>query len=172
MKDLTSLKTIKRSLALEEADLIFHLIKTDPNITGYTVKELSHFKHTWIAEVNKKFAGFVVNKDFGQNWTECAAIYVLEEYRGIGIGRKLFETSIHDAKDREKNFFTATRNPKIIKIIHEQNMIIKTHLISLPFPIAKRNIRFILNFYRIKETIRKAIKYKNANFIFAFKRKA
>ena len=73
-------------------------ILSNPALVAQNDYEL-HIKEKgsgWVCEVDGSIAGFsIINLESGNLW----ALFVLPEFEGRGIGRKLLELVINDAKD-------------------------------------------------------------------------
>jgi len=144
----------KRLLSSEEIDLVVEEIKQTPNITGYIKKEWENFGKVFVAEVDCKLAGVAVNVSISKEWEELAVLLVLEKFRGQGIGKALFYKALEDIKNRQKNAYTTSRNPIVLKLMKENGFQFVS-LLKLPLPITLFNLKFIFSFYRISEFLRK-----------------
>ena len=85
------MEIIHRPLTPAEAVQVHQALKDTPNILGYTVRELTRFRDVYVAEEEKAFAGACFSVELGQNWTEIAALCVLPQWQGRGIGKAVFE---------------------------------------------------------------------------------
>ena len=150
---------LKTQLSENEVNIFQSEIKNTPNITGYTKNEWVKFKDVWVAKVDGEVAGVCVNIEIDREWTEIAVLYVLDRYRGKGIGLGLFNTSFECLKENGKKIYTTTRNPKV-----ENYMIGKkfsfVSFFALPLPILLFNLRFVCSIFRVREYFRKQM-YKN-----------
>lgn len=149
----------KRKPRKEEIDFFISEIKTTPNISGYTKKEWERFKDVWIAEAEGKAVGVVVNKNFSKDWAETPILYVHEPHRFKGIGKRLFKEAIKSAKGAKKNIYYVSRNPIVIKWIKEEKMKI-VPINKMPLSVFLHFLKKMLNFYRVKEFIRKIMVLK------------
>jgi GNAT superfamily N-acetyltransferase len=144
----------KRPLTSQEIDLVINSIKQTPNITGYTKKEWQNFGKVFVAEVDCELAGVVVNVSISKEWEELAVLLVLEEFRGQGIGKALFNVALEDIKSRQKNAYTTSRNPIVLKLMKENGFKFCS-LVKLPIDVTLFNLKFIFSLYRLQEFVRK-----------------
>ncbi|MBW4632632.1 MAG: GNAT family N-acetyltransferase [Iphinoe sp. HA4291-MV1] len=160
-------KIVKRLLKEEEAKLVIKEIKLTPNIIGYSFREWMAAKNIMVAEdEDGKIAGVCLNYDFDQYWTKIAALFVLEKFRGKGLGKLMFLASFKDAIEREKNVYTISANPIVIKIMEELEFDTFKNILNFPKPYKKykfvfylHTIKWLMNCYRINEIIRKKLAY-------------
>jgi predicted GNAT family acetyltransferase len=156
-------KIVKRKVNELEARILIHHIKSTPNIIGYTLNEWLNAEHIFIAEDEQgQLLGACFNYDINENWNKIAALYVLEEFRGRGLGKDLFYESFNDAINRHKNVYTISCNPIILNILNELEFTTFTNLIEFPRTYMDDRIGFYIHTlewlssaYRIKEIIRK-----------------
>ncbi|MHC5931991.1 GNAT family N-acetyltransferase, partial [Nostoc sp.] len=115
--------------------------------------------------------------DISEKWTKIAALYILEEFRNQGIGKALFYESFNDAMKRQKNVYTISSNPIIIKSMTQLEFTTFKNLLDFPKAyqvhqsmIYVHTFQWLLNSYRIQEIIRKKIVYKlNDPFFYGLK---
>jgi GNAT superfamily N-acetyltransferase len=171
-------KIVQRSLTYTEAKLLVSEIKATPNITGYSINEWLNFKNILVAEVNnQELIGICYNNEFSDNWVKIDVLYVMPEFRNQGIGGKLFYESITLSNKKSKNVYTVTRNPIVINLMKKCDFLIFENIFNLPYPYKQyqcdfnfHNIKWFINFYRIKEMIRKKIIYKSVEpFLYGIK---
>jgi predicted GNAT family acetyltransferase len=156
-------RIIKRKVNELEAKLLVQHIKHTPNIIGYTCDEWLNNEHTFIAEDERgQLLGACLNYDLNKKWTKIAALYVLEEFRGSGIGKALFYESFNDATNRDKNVYTTSCNPIVLAIMHKLEFTTFANLINFPVAYSTDRVDFYIHTlqwlsspYRIKEIIRK-----------------
>ena len=80
-------KISKRTVTKAEAELLVRQIKLTPNIMGYSLTEWMSAEYIIVAEDdNGNMVGVCLNYDFHPNWNKIAALFVIEEYRGTGLG--------------------------------------------------------------------------------------
>lgn len=169
---------IQRGLQKNEAKLLVEQIKQTPNITGYSLKEWMNFKNILVAEDRKKqLMGVCLYYDFSKQWTFISVLFILNQFRGNGIGKALFCKACQNIQNNNKNIYTASQNPIVIKMMKNLNFIIFDSLLTLPKPYKKyelifalRALKWVMNYYRIKEFVRKSIIYKEKNkFVYGIK---
>lgn len=172
------LKVTKRKVTESEVKLLIEKIKTTPNIVGYTMNEWLKGEHIIVAEDDRgQLLGACLNYDFAEKWTKIAALYVFEEFRGRGIGRTLFYESFNDAINRQKNIYTISRNPTLIKMMNELEFTTFDSLFNFPnrFKLDQldfyvHSLQWLSSPYRIKEIIRKQIAFPSqSDFIYGVK---
>jgi len=158
-------KIVKRRVTKSEAELLIREIKKTPNIVGYSLAEWMAAEHIIVAENEEgKMLGVCLNYDFHEHWYKIAALFIFEGFRGQGIGKLLFYQSYKDAMERHKNVYTISANPIVLKMMKDLNFIFFESLLDLPKIVIQYQATFwwhsliwSLNFYRIKEIIRKSI---------------
>lgn len=157
-------RIIKRKLSIGEISILIAEIKKTPNISAYNKLEWQNCKNLFVAEDhNGNMLGACLNDDFSKKWTEIAALFVLEKYRGQGIGKELFEVSLKDIINRKRNILAMSNNPFVVKMMQKQGLETFESLNNLPTPYRKHSftlnwfyeIRWLLNWYRITEIVRK-----------------
>jgi predicted GNAT family acetyltransferase len=171
-------KIIKRKIKRSEAKLLIKHIRFTPNIIGYSLKEWLNAEHIIVAEdENEQLLGACLNYDISEKWTKIAALYVFEEFRNQGIGKALFYESFNDAMKRQKNVYTISSNPIVIKSMTQLEFTTFKNLLDFPKDyqahqsmIYAHTFQWLLNPYRIQEIIRKKIVYKlNDPFFYGLK---
>lgn len=172
------IKIFRRSLTENEAALLVSEIKKTPNITGYKIKELIDCENCIVAEdENSNFIGACISHKFIKNWIKISTLFVLADYRNLGIGKRLFCESCEDAAKAGKNIYTSSRNPTVIRVLEDLKFIKFESLNKLlnsyrnhKFLFVIHYIKWIMNTYRLKEMARKKITYrKEQPFIHAVK---
>lgn len=169
---------IKRKIKKCESELVVEKIKSTPDIIGYSSRELISADHIMVAENDEgKILGVCLNYNFHNEWSKIAALFVIEEFRGQGIGKSLFYTSCRDAIARRKNIYTISANPIVIKMMKDLNFETCKNLLRLSQAYRKyqlvfycHSIQWLVNLYRIKEIIRKRIVYNSKKkFVFGLR---
>ncbi|MEA5569273.1 GNAT family N-acetyltransferase [Anabaena sp. UHCC 0399] len=169
------IKICKRKITQSEAELLIREIKLTPNIIGYSLTEWMDAEHIIVAEnEDGKMLGVCLNYDFHEHWSKIAALFVFEEFRGKGIGKLLFYEAYKDAEIRHKNVYTISANRMVIKMMEDLNFLLFHSLLDLPTIVSQYRFNFywhslgwVVNFYRIKEIIRKSIVYtEHINFVY------
>lgn len=171
-------KIIQRKVTSDEAELLVKEIQQTPYIVGYSGQEWRQAENIRVAEdENGHLIGVSLNTDFGQNWTKISVLYVREEFRGQGIGKSLFYAAFEDAIARGRNVYTISANPIVIMMINQLGFSTFTSLLS--FPAAHQNqkgiiyghtLKWLANFYRVKELIRKHYVFQlKEQFIYAIR---
>ncbi|MGD2086574.1 MAG: GNAT family N-acetyltransferase [Candidatus Aminicenantes bacterium] len=170
---------VKRPLKKEESRLLVEKIKYTPNISGYTAREWRRCKHVFVAENSRGgLLGACMNDDFARKWTEIAVLFVLEEYRGKGIGNAFLRLSLKDLSRRHRNILMISRNPLVTQMMKKAGFEIFPRMANLPGLDKKTQFiltwyyqtRWLMNGYRIYEILRKKIKFKpNAPVAYGFK---
>lgn len=158
-----------------EATLLIEEIKQTPNIIGYSLKEWVASEYIMIAEnENINIAGACLNYDFHEDWCKIAALFVLEEFRGLGLGRSLFYKSCNQAMERGKNIYTISANPIVIKMMKDLGFLTFENLKDCPkeykLILFLHSFYWILDLYRIREVVRKKLLYQvPTNFLYGVK---
>jgi predicted GNAT family acetyltransferase len=156
-------KIIKRRIHELEAELLVEKIKFTPNIIGYTIREWLDSEHVLVAEDHQgQLLGACLNYDIAKNWTKIAALYVLDEFRGQGIGKALFYESCSDSTGRHKSIYTISCNPLIISFMREIGFTTFSSLQDFPASYMVDQVDFYIHTlqwlaspYRIMEITRK-----------------
>ena len=171
-------KINSRKLKQQEAILLVEKIKLITDITGYSLKEWLTFEEVLIAEDREgTMLGVCFAYDFSSNWSFISVLFVLEEFRGKGVGKQLFDQTCRRILSRKRNVYTSSRNPIVIKMMTKLSFILFNTLYMLPqsfktyeFDFFLRTMKWIMSFYRIKELLRKDIKYKDKRkFVYGIK---
>ncbi|MBX2862176.1 MAG: GNAT family N-acetyltransferase [Leptolyngbyaceae cyanobacterium MAG.088] len=158
-------RILKRRITSAEASLLVSEIKKTPNIIGYSFQEWIRANNIIVAEEEEgSLIGACLNYDFHKEWRKIAALYVLRDFRGVGVGRKLFYESFDDAQNNRRNIYTISANPSVIKMMDELKLRGFNSFASLvcKFPsyrslFCKHTIQWITNSYRLQELARKSI---------------
>ncbi|MBD2456657.1 GNAT family N-acetyltransferase [Nostoc sp. FACHB-87] len=168
-------KISKRKVTKSEAELLVRQIKLTPNIIGYSLTEWMAAENIIVAEDEEgKMLGVCLNYDIDKDWYKIAALFVFEEFRGKGIGKLLFYESYKDAVSRHKHLYTISANEIVIKMMRDLNFLLFDNLLMMPkmgsqhkWILCWHSLIWIMNFYRIKEIIRKSIVYPHhTNFVY------
>jgi GNAT superfamily N-acetyltransferase len=145
----------RRPLTHEEAVRLHLELKTTPNILGYSVRELERLTDVQVAEAGGDFAGAGWSVDLIQGWTEIAALYVLPEFRGRGIGETLFRAAWDHAQGRQRHVYILSRNPRVIGWMQELGMRVDGKLWRAPLAVHWYMQHYMANWYRGAESLRK-----------------
>ncbi len=160
-------RIIQRQISEAEAKLLIQEIKKTPYIMGYTLKEWLKAQNIMVAEdENGNLVGVCLNYDLNQKWHKIAALFVLEEFRGRGIGKSLFYASVEKALETEHNIYASSANPITIKMMDDLGFTKFDNLIDFPMEysqekwlIYSHSLKWLFNSYRVREIIRKKIIY-------------
>ena len=144
-----------RPLTDLEAELLHRELKSTPNILGYTIGELRRLTDVQVAEQEARFAGVCFSVDLRGKWTEIAALYVLPEFRGLGLGERLFEAASRRAQERRRHVYVLSRNPQVIAWMREAGMTIDTQHWRAPPAVHWYLLGYMASRYRIAESVRK-----------------
>lgn len=163
---------VKRKLTDSESKLVVKEIKSTPYIVGYSLSEWIKAENILVAEDDiGNLLGVCLTYDFHKDWCKIAALFVLNDFRGLGIGKTLFYRSVRDALERGKNVYTISANPIVIQMMKK----FKFRLFKNVFDLQNshkdyylyfyiHHIIWTINLYRIKEIIRKKIVYKSSEY--------
>ena len=151
---------VHRSLMEAEALRLHEELKTTPNILGYTVREILAWADVFVAEVEGEFAGVCASKDLLFGWTDIAALYVLSDFRGSGLGTELYTAAWERARQRQRHIFTLSRSPAVIHLMERFGMEIHHSMLAAPLAVHLHMNRHMMSVYRIREARRKSIANK------------
>lgn len=146
----------QRPLTRAEALRLHGELKTTPNILGYTVRELERLTDVQVAEGAGGFAGVCFSVDLAWGWTEIAALYVLPEFRGQGIGAALFRAAWERAQERGRHVYVLSRNPQVIGWMRGLGMAVDGKLWRAPLAVHWYMPRYMASRHRFAESIRKS----------------
>ena len=146
---------IHRPLTQSEAALVHLALKDTPNILGYTVRELTRLSDVYAATADGQFAGMCFSVDLRQNWTEIAAVCVLPEFRGRGIGHALFNAAWEQAQARRRHVYVLSRNPQVIGWMTARGMEVGGKMRDAPLVVHWHLARHMASGYRMTEGFRK-----------------
>ncbi len=152
------MEIVFRPLTHAEAVRLHQALKDTPNILGYTVRELERFSNVYVAEEEdneKKFAGACLSVDLKQEWTEIAALCVLPESRGRGLGKALFEAAWARAQERRRHVYVLSRNPQVIQWMRALGMQVDGNHLRAPAAVQWYMVRHMASWYRSREGFRK-----------------
>ena len=144
-----------RPLTHAEALRLHQELKTTPNILGYTVPELERLGDVQVAEVRGDFAGACWSVDLAQGWTEIAALYILPDFRGLGIGEELFHAAWERAQTRERHVYVLSRNPQVVGWMRELGMTVNGKLWCAPLAVHWYMQWYMMSWHRVVESVRK-----------------
>ncbi|HEY1074175.1 MAG TPA: GNAT family N-acetyltransferase [Patescibacteria group bacterium] len=165
---MTQVVFTHRALHKKEASLVSKKLRETPYITGYMPDELVCLDNSNIAEVDGRFAGVCITKDISSRWSEIAMMYVLPEFRNQGIGTTLFDQAFQSIRYKKRHLYCVSRNKSVIKLLHSQGFVFRSRIWQLPLPVILHIIRFSLNFYRVKEFVRKLFAFQKQDpFVYA-----
>jgi len=151
----TECEIFHRPLTHSEAERLHAELKTTPNILGYTVRELTRLSDVYVAQVGGNFAGACFCVDLMQDWTEIAALCVLTDFRGAGLGRKLFWTAWKRTQERRRHVYVLSRNARVIEWMREMGMTVDEKLWRAPWAVHCYMPRYMASRYRFTESVRK-----------------
>lgn len=148
-------RLIHRRLRHAEAVRLHQELKTTPNILGYTVRELERLCDVQVAEAEGSFAGACWSVDLAQGWTEIAALYVLPEFRGRGIGAALFCAAWERTQERARHVYILSRNPQVVGWMRRLGMTVDGKLGRAPFAVHWYMAWYLASLHRGLESLRK-----------------
>ncbi len=146
---------VHRPLTPTEAVQVHRALKETPNILGYTVRELERLTDVYAAEVEGQFAGMCFSVDLRHGWTEIAALCVLPEFRGRGLGGALFEAAWERAQAGRRHVYVLSRNPQVIGWMQARGMDVGGKFRNMPLAVYWYMARHMASWYRTTEAIRK-----------------
>jgi GNAT superfamily N-acetyltransferase len=150
-------RIIPRPLTPLEAACLHKELKTTPNILGYTVRELAHFPNVLVAETaGGDFCGACISKDLLFGWTDIAVLYVLLDFRGAGIGARLFTDAFARAWERQRHIYALSRNPSVIRLMEQSGMDVTRAVWKAPLAVHLHQQCHMSSLYRVREAIRKS----------------
>jgi GNAT superfamily N-acetyltransferase len=163
---------IKRQLTDNEARLVVKEIKSTPYIVGYSLSEWIKSENILVAEDEiGNLLGVCLIYDFHKDWCKIAALFVLNDFRGRGIGKALFYRSVKDALERGKNVYMISANPIVIQMMKKSNFCLFKNIFNLQNSYTTYQLYFYIhhiiwtmNLYRLKEIIRKKIVYNSSEY--------
>ena len=144
-----------RPLTRPEAERVHEALKETPNILGYTVPELLLWSDVLVAEADGIFAGMCFSVDLAQNWTEIAALLVLPQCRGRGIGAALLAAAWDRAWGRGRHIYVLSRNPQVIEWMRARGMEVAKTGWRTPAAVQGYMARHMASRYRWAESFRK-----------------
>lgn len=144
-----------RPLTRSEALRLHQELKTTPNILGYTVRELERLSDVFVAEAAGEFAGVCFSVDLVAGWTEIAALYVLPDFRGAGLGARLFQAAWERALERRRHVYILSRNPQVVAWMRDRGMTVDGCLWFAPLPVQWYMPRYMASWHRSAEGFRK-----------------
>lgn len=146
---------IHRPLTQTEARQVHLALKDTPNILGYTVRELTRLPDVYAAEEDGQFAGLCFSVDLQRSWTEIAALCVLPQLQGRGIGRALFHAAWERTQARRRHVYMLSRNPQVIGWMEALGMEVGGKLRAAPLAVHWYMARHMASGYRMAEGFRK-----------------
>ncbi|NER36788.1 MAG: GNAT family N-acetyltransferase [Oscillatoria sp. SIO1A7] len=160
---------VKRKLSQQEAELLVAEIQQTPYIVGYSVREWLAADRILVAEGgDRSLMGVCFSYDFSPNWTKIAVLFVRDQFRGRGIGKRLFYRAVREIAARKKNAYTISANPIVIEMMEQLGFSLFGSLLRLPencqsdaLLFYRHSLQWLLNPYRIRELLRKTIVYRS-----------
>jgi GNAT superfamily N-acetyltransferase len=146
---------LHRPLTHSEAVLLHAELKTTPNILGYTIRELKKLTDVFVAEAEGKFAGACFSIDLAQGWTEIAALCVLSDFQGAGLGKLLFLAAWERTQERQRHVYVMSRNSRVVEWMREQGMTVDEKFWRAPWAVHWYMPRYMASRYRFTESVRK-----------------
>ena len=144
-----------RPLTRAEAVTLHEALKTTPNILGYTVRELEQLRDVFVAEAGGTLAGVCFCVDLTVGWTEIAALYVLPEYRGQKLGKRLFHAAWERTQQRRRHVYVLSRNPQVVAWMRALGMTVDERLWRAPLAVHWYMARYMASRHRSAEASRK-----------------
>lgn len=144
-----------RPLTCGEAERLHQELKTTPNILGYTVRELERLSDVFVAESAGEFAGVCFSVDLVAGWTEIAALYVLPNFRGAGLGARLFQAAWERAQERRRHVYVLSRNPQVVGWMRDRGMTVNGRVLFAPLPVQWYMPFYMASRHRSAEGFRK-----------------
>jgi N-acetylglutamate synthase-like GNAT family acetyltransferase len=151
---LQFMKIIFRNLTTQEANVISQEIRGTKNITGYLPAELLRLGKMLVATKDKSIIGILYYKKY-KKLIDLKILIVVSDWRGQGIGRKLFQQFMTEASNAEK-IYTVTKSPELIHLVNEVGFK-KVSWFGLPILAQLNELSKVFNVYRIKESLRKGM---------------
>jgi len=139
---------VHRPLTQAEAVLVHLALKDTPNILGYTVRELECLTDVYAAEAEGQFAGVCFSVDLIHGWTEIAALCVLPEFQGRGLGGALFAAAWERAQARHRHLYVLSRNPQVIQWMQARGMDVGGKFRDIPLAVHWYMARHMASWYR------------------------
>ena len=149
------MEIVHRPLTHSEALTLHQELKTTPNILGYTVRELERLSDVHVAQFDEEFAGVCFSIDLIRGWTEIAALYVLPDFRGKGIGERLFRAAWERAQGRQRHIYVLSRNPQVVEWMRELGMTVDRNVWRAPLAVQWYMQHYMASWYRVTESVRK-----------------
>lgn len=148
------MKITFRSLTAQEANIISKEIRNTKNITGYLPTELLRFGKMLVATKDKSIIGILYYKKH-KKLIDLKILIVVSNWRGQGIGRKLFQQFITEVGSAEK-IYTVTKSSELIHLISEAGFK-EVGFLRLPILAKLNEISKGFSYYRVKEALRKGM---------------
>jgi len=144
-----------RQLTEDEASTIHLELRNTPNILGYTRRELRRLVDVHVAMVDGEFAGATWSKDLKFGWTEIAVIFVVQRFRGLGIGPALFDAAWARADERGRHVYMLSRNQAVVEWMRAKRMTIDRNFLRAPLAVHLHDVVYMASWYRHIEALRK-----------------
>lgn len=148
-------KIVHRPLMLAEAEQVHTALKETPNILGYTVRELLRLPDMFVGEADGAFAGVCFSVDMGRRWTEIAAVLVLPEFQGRGMGTALFAAAWDRGWGRGRHLYVLSRNPQVVGWMEARGMEVSAVGRNAPLAAHRHMARHMASRHRWAESFRK-----------------
>ena len=102
-----------------------------------------------------EFAGVCFSVDLAAGWTEIAALYVLPDFRGLGIGAALFRAAWERAQRRKRHVYVLSRNPQVVEWMRGLGMTVDGKLWRAPPAVHWYMQCYMMSWHRFAESIHK-----------------
>ena len=117
--------------------------------------KLMQFSDVSVGEADGTFAGVCLCVDMGRNWTEIAAVLVLPESRGRGMGTALFAAAWERAWTRGRHLYVLSRNPQVVGWMEARGMDVSAVGGNAPLVVHWHMARHMASRHRWAEGFRK-----------------
>lgn len=166
------MKIVFRKLTKKEAQILTDEVKNTPNIVAVPMERWNKFDKVFVSENDGEMSGVCAIEFFGKDWAEIADFVVLPEFRGRGIGRKLYDLAFKYLKDENKNIYIVSRNPVVIRMMRKSGFRLLDNFGRLPSTVKNHTVKKVLHLYIFKEFIRKLFAFPNkTKYIYGILRK-
>lgn len=149
-------------LSISEAETLVTVLKDEPNIIGYSMKDWLRFPDVEVIRMDGELVAIMLTHKIGKHWQELAVLYVFPQHRGKHLGSKLLKELTTKSLSKDIRTLVITRTTQMKKIL-EQNDYHKTPFTQLPVAVWWALFTNELKLYRFKEAMRKY-------FVFGVKR--
>ncbi|MGH4034105.1 GNAT family N-acetyltransferase [Actinomycetota bacterium Odt1-20B] len=120
-RDLARFELQRRPLTRSEAADIMRQIRESPHITGYSVREWTGGRDTFalVHSETGRLAGALLVHHLAGRWSEIAVVFMLEEFRGRGIGRQMLRDSLRAMESADRNLLLFFCSPGMGRLTAE-----------------------------------------------------